>query len=314
MAHTGRWPWQASVAWGSRHMRRGSVLAPRWVLTAAHCVHRQAVPPVRLVSPRGTGPPQCHQAAPGDCSGEGHPPPSLQHPESGLRHRPPAAPDATQLLSKAPLLANSLHLGCAGFGWRVTGVRRGTEQRDREDGEQAGAAFSPVSQGLPEGIPVLPRDCLGSAQTACHVLLETVSQEGSDTLGKIQNESSSGEAVGVCSVDTAPPRGHTAGPTSSSVRVVIARWGRGAEEAKLIRTTCTVLAGGALLEEGVRRVCQPWSFAQARGGEPGPSGTQDPVPPHRHCGRCVPAGRGAGFSRGLRVLGVWLGPHRPQPQ
>ncbi|XP_026719524.1 transmembrane protease serine 5-like isoform X2 [Athene cunicularia] len=37
----GRWPWQVSVYHGSQHRCGGSVLARDWIVTAAHCVHRQ---------------------------------------------------------------------------------------------------------------------------------------------------------------------------------------------------------------------------------------------------------------------------------
>ncbi|NWV79704.1 TMPS5 protease, partial [Dasyornis broadbenti] len=45
----GRWPWQVSVCQGSQHRCGGSVLAPEWILTAAHCVHRQVQDPAWVV-------------------------------------------------------------------------------------------------------------------------------------------------------------------------------------------------------------------------------------------------------------------------
>ncbi|MBN3302541.1 TMPS5 protease, partial [Amia calva] len=45
-ATLGRWPWQVSLYYSSRHTCGGSIITSQWIVTAAHCVHNYRLPQV----------------------------------------------------------------------------------------------------------------------------------------------------------------------------------------------------------------------------------------------------------------------------
>lgn len=58
-SRSGQWPWQSSVSFQGRHVCGGALIAPRWLLSAAHCFppenplweYRVTLGAVQLLSP-----------------------------------------------------------------------------------------------------------------------------------------------------------------------------------------------------------------------------------------------------------------------